>query len=172
MILTLFNAFFWQLSCQNHIWTRSPLLMCPSIMGSLGWFQNSSWVLPMITARLLVWRALTRMEIFNISSCQLLSQRPWEMLWLYLVTLPICTLHSEPSLVYADITDLGFTSVFDTFAKIPVKICPKEHLLLKFIKSTSRENAKVPLGLARFPIIASIYFGQRRSVCLQFWLQW
>jgi hypothetical protein len=64
---------------------------------------------------------------------------------------------SEPSLVFVDASDLGFTSVIKTFTKIPDNIRPEEHLPSKFIKGTSWENAKVPLGLACFPIFAPIF---------------
>ncbi len=66
---------------------------------------------------------------------------------------------SEPSLIFVDTSDLRFTSVIETFTKIPDNICPEEYLPSKFIKGMSWENAKVPLGLAHFPIFALIFFG-------------
>jgi hypothetical protein len=67
---------------------------------------------------------------------------------------------SEPSLVFVEASDPGFTSVIKTFTKIHDGICPEEHLPSKFIKGTSWENSKVPLGLAHFLIYAPIFFGQ------------
>jgi hypothetical protein len=66
---------------------------------------------------------------------------------------------SEPALVYLDMSDLGYTSVIETFANIPEDICPTEHLPSKKFKSISWITAKVPLGLACIPIIAPIFFG-------------
>jgi hypothetical protein len=58
---------------------------------------------------------------------------------------------SEPALVYLDMSDLGFTSVIETFTEILEDIHPKEHLLSNFVKSITWETAKVPLGLACKP---------------------
>jgi hypothetical protein len=70
-------------------------------------------------------------------------------------------LHSELCFIFTDISDLGSVAVIENLSDIPNKICPKEHLSPKFLKSTSWEKAKVPLGLALVPIIAPIYFGQK-----------
>ncbi len=67
--------------------------------------------------------------------------------------------NSKPALVYLNMSDLGFTSMNKTFTKIPEDIHPKENLPSKFVKSTTWETAKVPLGLACIPIIAPIFFG-------------
>jgi hypothetical protein len=56
-------------------------------------------------------------------------------------------------------SNLGLTSVIETFTKIPDDICPKEHLPSKFVRGTIWETAKVPLGLACIPIIVPIFFG-------------
>ena len=46
-----------------------------------------------------------------------------------------------------------------TYALIPCKICPEEQLPTKYLKSTTWETAKVPLGLVCIPIIAPVFFG-------------
>ena len=56
-------------------------------------------------------------------------------------------------------SNLGYTSVIETHALIPLKICPEEHLPTKYLKSTTWETAKVPLGLVCIPIIAPVFFG-------------
>jgi hypothetical protein len=68
-------------------------------------------------------------------------------------------INSEPTLVYLDMSNLGLTSVIETFTKIPDDICPEEHLPSKFVRGTIWETAKVPLGLACIPIITPIFFG-------------
>jgi hypothetical protein len=68
-------------------------------------------------------------------------------------------INSEPALVYLDMYDLGLTSVVETFTKIPVDIRPEEQLPSKFVKGTTWETAKVPLGIACIPIFAPIFFG-------------
>ncbi len=68
-------------------------------------------------------------------------------------------INSEPALVYLDMSNLGLTSVIETFTKIPDDIHPEEHLPSKFVRGTIWETAKVPLGLACIPIIVPIFFG-------------
>ncbi len=84
-------------------------------------------------------------------------------------------INSEPALVYLDMSDLGLTSVIETFTKIPNDIRPEEHLPSKFIRGTIWETVKVPLGLACIPIIVPIFFWYAccRSfrLRLQFWQQ-
>jgi hypothetical protein len=70
-------------------------------------------------------------------------------------------LHSKPSFVFTDTSDLGSVVVIENFSNIPNKVRLQEHLSSKFLKSTSWDKAKVPLGLALIPIIASIFFGQK-----------
>jgi hypothetical protein len=70
-------------------------------------------------------------------------------------------LHSKPCFIFTDTSDLGLVAVIKNLSDIPNKIRPKERLSSKFLKSTSWEKAKVPLGLALVPIIAPIYFGQK-----------
>jgi hypothetical protein len=70
-------------------------------------------------------------------------------------------LHSKPCFIFTDTSDLGLVAVIENLSDIPNEICPKEHLSSKFLKSTSWDKAKVPLGLALVPIIAPIYFGQK-----------
>jgi hypothetical protein len=67
--------------------------------------------------------------------------------------------NSERALVYLDMSDLGLPSVIETFTEIPVDICPEEQLPSKFVKGTSWETTKVPLGIACIPIFAPIFFG-------------
>ena len=55
---------------------------------------------------------------------------------------------SEPAFVYLDMSNLGYTSVIKTYALIPCKICPDEQLPTKYLKSTTWETVKVPLGLS------------------------
>ncbi len=69
--------------------------------------------------------------------------------------------HSEPSFVFTNTSDLGLVAVIENFLDIPNEIRPEEHLSSKFLKSTSWDKAKVPLGLTLVPIIAPIYFGQK-----------
>ena len=69
--------------------------------------------------------------------------------------------NSEPALIYLDMSNLGLTSVIETFTKIPVDIRPEEQLPSKFVKGTTWETAKVPLGIACIPIFAPIFFGMR-----------
>ncbi len=69
--------------------------------------------------------------------------------------------HSEPSFVFTDTSDLGSVAVIENFSDTPNEIRPKEHLSSKFLKSTSWDKAKVPLGLTLVPIIAPIYFSQK-----------
>ena len=66
---------------------------------------------------------------------------------------------SEPAFVYLYIFDLGYTSVIETHALIPRKICPEEPLPTKFLKGTVFEAAKVPLGLACILVAVPIFFG-------------
>jgi hypothetical protein len=70
-------------------------------------------------------------------------------------------LHSKPSFVFTDTSNLSFVFVIEDFSNIPNKVHPQEHLFSKFLKSTSWDKAKVPLGLALIPIIAPIFFGQK-----------
>jgi hypothetical protein len=70
-------------------------------------------------------------------------------------------LHIKPSFVFTNTGDLGFVDVIENFSNIPNKVRPQEHLSSKFLKSTSWDKAKVPLGLALIPIIAPIFFGQK-----------
>ncbi len=66
---------------------------------------------------------------------------------------------SEPAFVYLDISDLGYTSVIETYALIPREILPEEPLPAKFLKGTVWEAAKVPLGLACILVAVPIFFG-------------
>ena len=66
---------------------------------------------------------------------------------------------SEPAFIYLDMSDLWYTRVIKTHALIPCKICPEEQLPTKYLKSTTWETAKVPLGLVCIPIIAPVFFG-------------
>ena len=66
---------------------------------------------------------------------------------------------SKPAFVYLDMPKLGYMSVIETHALIPREICPEEQLPTKYLKSTTWETAKVPLGLACVPIIAPVFFG-------------
>ena len=66
---------------------------------------------------------------------------------------------SEPAFVYLDMSNLGYTSVIKTYALIPCKICPDEQLPTKYLKSTTWETVKVPLGLACVPTVAPVLFG-------------
>jgi hypothetical protein len=68
---------------------------------------------------------------------------------------------SKPAFVYLDMSDLGYTSVIETHALIPREICPEESLPTKYLKGTTWETAKVPLGLACVPIVAPVFFGMR-----------
>jgi hypothetical protein len=68
---------------------------------------------------------------------------------------------SEPAFVYLDMSDLGYTSVIETYALIPREIRPEESLPTKYLKGTTWETAKVPLGLACVPIVAPVFFGMR-----------
>ena len=65
---------------------------------------------------------------------------------------------SKPAFIYLDMSDLGYTSVIETHALIPHKIRPEEQLPTKYLKSTTWETTKVPLGLACIPIVASVFF--------------
>jgi hypothetical protein len=47
------------------------------------------------------------------------------------------------------------------FADIPVKICPEEHLLTKFLKDTAWSKAKVHLGVTLFPTVSPIFLGHQ-----------
>ncbi len=66
---------------------------------------------------------------------------------------------SKPAFVYLDMSNLGYTSVIETHALIPRKICPEGHLPTKYLKSTTWETAKVPLGLTCIPFVAPVFFG-------------
>ena len=66
---------------------------------------------------------------------------------------------SEPAFVYLDISDLGYTSVIETYTLIPCEIRPDEPLPAKFLKGTVWEAAKVPLGLACILVAVPIFFG-------------
>ena len=68
---------------------------------------------------------------------------------------------SEPAFIYLDMSDLGYTSVIETHALIPREICPEEQLPTKYIKGTTWETTKVPLGLACIPIVVPVFFGMR-----------
>jgi hypothetical protein len=70
-------------------------------------------------------------------------------------------LHSKPCFIFTNTSDLGLVAVIKNLSDIPNKIRPEEHLSSKFMKTTSWEKAKVPLGLALVLIIAPIYFGQK-----------
>jgi hypothetical protein len=70
-------------------------------------------------------------------------------------------LHSEPSFIFTDTSNLGSVVEIENFSDIPNEVHPQEHLSSKFLKSTSWDKAKVPLGLALIPIIAPIFFGQK-----------
>jgi hypothetical protein len=69
--------------------------------------------------------------------------------------------HSAPSFVFTDSSDLGLIAVIENFPDIPDEIRPEEHLSSKFLKDTSWAKAKGPLGLALFPVIVPIFFGQK-----------
>ncbi len=66
---------------------------------------------------------------------------------------------SEPAFLYLDISDLGYTSVIETYVLIPREIRPEEPLPAKFLKGTVWEAAKVPLGLASILVAVPIFFG-------------
>jgi len=66
---------------------------------------------------------------------------------------------NEPSLVFVDTSDFGFSTVIEKYADIPNEIRPDEPLPSKFFRSTSWESATAELGLTRFPMIAPILFG-------------
>ncbi len=65
---------------------------------------------------------------------------------------------SEPAFVYLDMSDLRYTSVIETHALIPRENFPEEQLPTKYLKSTTWETAKVPMGLTCIPIIAPVFF--------------
>lgn len=76
------------------------------------------------------------------------------MLWPSLEILPTCIgicLLSLPIRVIQ----------FEMFADIPVKICPEEHLLTKFLKDTAWSKAKVHLGVTLFPTVSPIFLGHQ-----------
>jgi len=64
---------------------------------------------------------------------------------------------NEPSLVFIDISDFGFSTVIEKYANIPNEIRSDESLPSKFLRSTSWESATAELGLTRFPMIARSY---------------
>jgi hypothetical protein len=70
-------------------------------------------------------------------------------------------LHSKPSFIHTDTTDIGSVYVIDTFSIIPEEIRPEEALPSKFLADTCYANATVPVGMAIIPTIMPIFFGQR-----------
>jgi hypothetical protein len=66
---------------------------------------------------------------------------------------------NEPSLIFIDTSDFGFSTVIEKYADIPNEIRPEEPLPSKFLRGTSWESATAELGLARFPMVAPILFG-------------
>ena len=66
---------------------------------------------------------------------------------------------NEPSLVFIDTSDFGFSTVIKKYANVPNEIRPNEPLPSKFLRGTSWESATAELGLTRFPMIAPILFG-------------
>ena len=66
---------------------------------------------------------------------------------------------SKPAFVYLNMSNLEYTSVIETHALIPCEICPDKQLLTKYLKSTTWETTKVPLGLVCIPIVAPVFFG-------------
>jgi len=70
-----------------------------------------------------------------------------------------CDVINEPSLVFIDTSDFGFSTVIEKYAVILNEIHPDEPLPSKFLRGTSWESATAELGLTRFPMIAPILFG-------------
>ena len=66
---------------------------------------------------------------------------------------------NEPSFVFIDTSDFGFTTVVEKYSDIPAEIRPEEPLPSKFFRSTSFESATTDLGITRFPMLAPILFG-------------
>ena len=66
---------------------------------------------------------------------------------------------NEPSFVFIDTSDFGFTTVVEKYSDIPSEIRPEEPLPTKFFRSTSWESATADLGITRFPMLAPILFG-------------
>ena len=66
---------------------------------------------------------------------------------------------NEPSLVFIDTSDFGFSTVIEKYSDIPNKIRPEEPLPSKFFRGTSWESATAELGLTRFPMVVPILFG-------------
>ncbi len=69
--------------------------------------------------------------------------------------------HSKPCFVYMDSSKLGSAFVIKTYSSIPVEICPEEALAEKFLADTSWAKTVVPIGMATFPTVAPIFFGQK-----------
>jgi len=66
---------------------------------------------------------------------------------------------NDPSLIFIDTSDFGFSTVIEKYIDIPNEIRPDEPLPSKFLRGTSWESATEELGLTRFPMIAPILFG-------------
>ncbi len=66
---------------------------------------------------------------------------------------------NEPSLVFIDTSDFGFSTVIEKYSDIPNEIRPEEPLPSKFFRGTSCESATAELGLARFPMVVPVLFG-------------
>ena len=66
---------------------------------------------------------------------------------------------NEPSLIYIDTSDFGFSAVIKKYSDIPNEIRPEEPLASKFFRGTSWESATAELGLACFPMVVPVLFG-------------
>ncbi len=68
--------------------------------------------------------------------------------------------HSEPSLIFTNASDIGSATVIETFADVLGKSCPKESLQSRFLVDTTWAKAMVTVKMVVFPTIAPILGGQ------------